>query len=276
MKTSPEFKQVAAALTKAQPMFGVPKKDKLAQGTKYDYSYSDLADLMAAAQLGLGPNGLALIHVINTDEPGKPTLETILLHESGEWIAMHYPLIVDNDPQAFGSRLTYARRYSAAMLLGIAADKDDDGAAAAGKQGNRQGQGNRPAQTGTTTNRPTTTTGTTTTNRPPQPQNPAPEAAANSSGATTTTGTEGKPEPAALSDREQAIAFWRKWASKLNTAVTSNQWPEKNDSLAGVLAVNGAKTQMSAAMILANAKRIMDAVTGVTGEVADTVPEVVE
>lgn len=41
-----------------------------------------------------------------------------------------YPFAVSGDPQAMGSQITYARRYSLYAALGIYPDKDDDGAAA--------------------------------------------------------------------------------------------------------------------------------------------------
>lgn len=41
-----------------------------------------------------------------------------------------YPVVVSGDPQALGSAVTYARRYSLYAALGIFPDKDDDGQAA--------------------------------------------------------------------------------------------------------------------------------------------------
>ena len=57
-------------------------------------------------------------------------LTTRLVHESGEWIeeTMSIPMI-KQDPQAFGSALTYARRYGLSSITGLYAD-DDDGYAA--------------------------------------------------------------------------------------------------------------------------------------------------
>jgi hypothetical protein len=52
----------------------------------------------------------------------------MLCHESGQFIASTYRLKpAKEDPQGYGSALTYARRYGLAALLGIVADDDDDG-----------------------------------------------------------------------------------------------------------------------------------------------------
>jgi hypothetical protein len=70
---------------------------------------------------------LAVIQTIQADNDGMMHLFTRLVHGmSGEWIESDYPIIcaLDN-PQAVGSALTYARRYSLCALVGIASDDDD-------------------------------------------------------------------------------------------------------------------------------------------------------
>jgi hypothetical protein len=58
-------------------------------------------------------------------------VETLLLHESGEWISCQTPIVCakQNDPQAFGSAITYAKRYSLQAILGVPSE-DDDGESA--------------------------------------------------------------------------------------------------------------------------------------------------
>jgi len=54
----------------------------------------------------------------------------MILHSSGESISGRYPLRPQqNTPQAYGSALTYARRYSLAAMVGVVADDDDGNAA---------------------------------------------------------------------------------------------------------------------------------------------------
>jgi rhodanese-related sulfurtransferase len=55
------------------------------------------------------------------------TVETVLLHESGESIRcgkLHVPA-PKQDPQGYGSALSYARRYSLMAACGIAPEDDD-------------------------------------------------------------------------------------------------------------------------------------------------------
>src|SRR4051812_24564052 len=66
------------------------------------------------------------------DRGGKgPVLVTTLAHSSDQWISSELRVASpDAGPQVFGSSLTYARRYSALAILGLAPDTDDDGRAA--------------------------------------------------------------------------------------------------------------------------------------------------
>jgi hypothetical protein len=68
-----------------------------------------------------------------TQFPTDGSLTTVLMHESGEFIHGSMPIHAkkEKDPQAYGSAITYARRYSLASVLGLAVgDEDDDGNAA--------------------------------------------------------------------------------------------------------------------------------------------------
>ena len=57
---------------------------------------------------------------------GENELETIVMHTSGEWISeAYYMKPVKEDPQAFGSVITYQRRYALCAIFGLG-DEDDD------------------------------------------------------------------------------------------------------------------------------------------------------
>jgi hypothetical protein len=62
---------------------------------------------------------------------GRVGITTTLIHSSGESLKFG-PLAASApvDMQKLGSAITYARRYALVAALGIAADEDDDGAAA--------------------------------------------------------------------------------------------------------------------------------------------------
>lgn len=58
---------------------------------------------------------------------GKSFVRTLLLHESGEFLGSDTEIVCakQNDPQALGSAISYARRYGLQALLGLAAEDDD-------------------------------------------------------------------------------------------------------------------------------------------------------
>ena len=77
--------------------------------------------------------GIALIQRTSEDLTGV-TVETVFIHESGEMLEcgkLHVPAS-KQDPQGYGSALTYARRYSLMAACGIAPE-DDDGNSASRK-----------------------------------------------------------------------------------------------------------------------------------------------
>ena len=92
--------------------------------------YADLAGCMEAVNEALLNHGIALYQETSQDDRGV-TVETVFLHESGEILRggkLHVPAS-KQDPQGYGSALTYARRYSVMAACGIAAEDDDGNAA---------------------------------------------------------------------------------------------------------------------------------------------------
>jgi hypothetical protein len=82
---------------------------------------------------GLNDNGIALIQKCYDCDNGV-MVETMFVHESGEMLEcgiLHVPAS-KQDPQGYGSALTYARRYSLMAACGIAPE-DDDGNSASRK-----------------------------------------------------------------------------------------------------------------------------------------------
>jgi hypothetical protein len=122
---SEKIANLAMALSRAQGAMGFARKDSV--NPSYSSRYSTLAACLDACRNQLAENGLAIIQTIRTDNEDKMYLCTRLVHGmSGEWIESDYPIIcaLDN-PQAVGSALTYARRYSLCALVGIASEDDD-------------------------------------------------------------------------------------------------------------------------------------------------------
>jgi hypothetical protein len=125
---SESIKELALALSKAQGLFDHAKKD--VSNDFFKKNYADLASVIDAAKKPLSDNGLSIVQLVDTDQDGSVSLETILMHISGEWISGKYPIKpMKPDPQSYGSAITYARRYAFSAITGIAAD-DDDGESA--------------------------------------------------------------------------------------------------------------------------------------------------
>lgn len=139
------MKQVAAAFVKAKREFGPALKQSLNPHLKN--KYANLGACLEAVDEALLNNGIALIQETSEDATGV-TVETVFIHESGEVIRggkLHVPA-PKQDPQGFGSALTYARRYSLITSCGIATE-DDDGNAASHQQRQPQAKVN-PAAAG--------------------------------------------------------------------------------------------------------------------------------
>lgn len=122
---------LAAALAAAQSVMPTVVKDRVAKiGPGREYRYADLATILATVRPVLGAHGLALTQ--RTQIRGEAiVLLTELRHASGEVLDSEYPVAaIGARHQDMGGALTYARRYALCGLVGIAADEDDDGAAA--------------------------------------------------------------------------------------------------------------------------------------------------
>ncbi len=124
---SDEIKQIASALSKASS--SIKPALKSAENPFFKSSYADLKEIDHACRSALTENELAISQVTIPID-GIPFLVTILMHSSGEWIKSYYPITYDKStPQAIGSGVTYARRYSLAAICNVVTE-DDDGEAA--------------------------------------------------------------------------------------------------------------------------------------------------
>ena len=124
--------QLATALAAAQAEIKDPGKARKGQVKgKTDYRYAGLDDTLAAIRPPLSKHGLSVSQCIEYRE-GKAFLVSSLLHSAGGERRSEWLLASGSDPQARGSELTYARRYTLEGLVGVApTEDDDDGQAAA-------------------------------------------------------------------------------------------------------------------------------------------------
>jgi hypothetical protein len=122
------MKNIASALVKAQRGFAPALKTSI--NPHFRSKYVDLAGCVEAVVDSLNAAGIALIQRTSQDDTGV-TVETVFVHESGEMLEcgkLHVPA-AKQDPQGYGSALTYARRYSLMAACGIAPEDDDGNAA---------------------------------------------------------------------------------------------------------------------------------------------------
>lgn len=148
---SENIDQISAALSAFQGSVEQPKlekevKVKTKAGTSYSFKYADLCACVKAATPALKANGLSVCQLISD---GK--LITILSHKSGQWFKSE--LMLPNqttDYQAYGSAITYLKRYSYCAILGIVADTDDDANLACGNQAEFKERGQQPQQAAAT------------------------------------------------------------------------------------------------------------------------------
>lgn len=118
------MKQIAKALIEAQKEMGNAKKDST--NPFFKSKYADLNSVREACIPALNQHGIAVLQpTVHID--GKNFVKTLLLHDSGESIEGMTEIIYNkqNDAQAQGSGISYARRYGLQSLINIGAEDDD-------------------------------------------------------------------------------------------------------------------------------------------------------
>jgi len=127
MIKSESIAALATALSKLQGEI----KDVAPNKKNHRSEYVDLSAMLKEVRPLLAKYGLSLTQLVgNADD--KVTVESVLLHESGEWISSSISVPVSksgasmNDLQSIGSSISYARRYALGALFNYTKDDDDD------------------------------------------------------------------------------------------------------------------------------------------------------
>ena len=95
-------------------------------------SYADLAAVLNVIRPVFSKHNIAIVQLPSFAAP-IASVETMLIHESGEFISnVCSSPVGKQDAQGIGSAITYLRRYSLAAFCGIA-QEDDDGNGASDK-----------------------------------------------------------------------------------------------------------------------------------------------
>ena len=127
MKMSESITNLATALAKAQSLIKPAIYDS--NNPHFRSRYASLTSVMEACRDALSANQIAVIQDAEVNDKAV-TVTTMLLHASGEFISSSLSMpFAQATPQAIGSSLTYAKRYSLSSLVGITSDEDDDGEA---------------------------------------------------------------------------------------------------------------------------------------------------
>lgn len=128
MENESNDKVVFGAFVRAQKKFGPALKSS--SNPHFRSKYASLDAVIDAVIDGLHSEGFALTQFTEDNHEGA-FVRTVLLHESGGLLTLGelFMPAVKNDPQGFGSALTYCRRYSLLSAMGIAPEDDDGNAA---------------------------------------------------------------------------------------------------------------------------------------------------
>tara|TARA_R110000868_G_scaffold345477_1_gene606598 strand:+ start:165 stop:656 length:492 start_codon:yes stop_codon:yes gene_type:complete len=118
------MKNLIKALVEAQSEMGNAVKDS--KNPFFKSTYADLNSIREACMPALNKHGIAVLQPMVVFE-GKNYIKTILMHESGEMFDSLTEIVYSkqNDAQAQGSGITYARRYGLQSLVNIGAEDDD-------------------------------------------------------------------------------------------------------------------------------------------------------
>jgi hypothetical protein len=124
MNKSDSIGALAKALAAAQSKMGHALKE--ANNPAFKSKYADLSNVIEAIRIPLSSNDLSYVQLGEASDSAA-VVETVLMHASGEWISSVVAVAVkDKGPHAFGSAMTYARRYGLSAIVGLT-QADDDG-----------------------------------------------------------------------------------------------------------------------------------------------------
>lgn len=119
-----EFKELPKHLVALQAEVENPEKSS----SGHNYQYADLDTILKKVKPIMAKHGFSVVQSGYND--GELFgVETILLHDSGEYVRGKFGSPITNGPikgcQAVGSQITYYRRYSLLSMLNIAPEDDD-------------------------------------------------------------------------------------------------------------------------------------------------------
>ena len=130
MDKSEHISELAAALAQAQAAF--TPVGRTGNNPFLKTNYVTLDGIIEMTRLPLSNAGLSYTQVLDAAGEDLPTLTTMLMHSSGQWISSSAVVRSisgkgTNELQELGRSITYMKRYALAAMLGVSSDEDTDG-----------------------------------------------------------------------------------------------------------------------------------------------------
>ena len=123
MATKAEKQSAIDCYVKAQKEMG--KALKNATNPHYRSQYADLGNVLDACMEAFNNNGFMVTQPSGRDEGGD-YVDTVVTHITDKSFTSRVHLVIEKQTmQGLGSAITYARRYGALQMAGIAPEDDD-------------------------------------------------------------------------------------------------------------------------------------------------------
>lgn len=124
---SEQVNDLFQALSKAQEE--MPNAPMDGFNPHFKSKFATLKSIVNTSRSPLSKHGLCVTQTFDS-QGDEDFVITTLGHSSGQFISSKCPIrSKDRSSQAYGSGVTYARRYALGAILGMVTDEDDDGEA---------------------------------------------------------------------------------------------------------------------------------------------------
>ena len=131
-ETNPKIAFIKA-LQKAQKEFPSLEKSKTVNQGAFKYDYLPLEQMLSLIQPILHNNGFHLSQLFGYTPTGETLVKTKLVHKDGYEEVSELPLFLPprdlqkkNEAHVWGGSVTYQRRYSIKLILGLETDMDNN------------------------------------------------------------------------------------------------------------------------------------------------------
>lgn len=211
MRYSEKTEDLFSALAEFQGQLTPPPKTRTVtvthkSGGQHSFAYAELGTIWTHIAEPYKKCGFFWISDVVYTEKGHANLVTRIGVRSGQWMESDFPLPSVSDTKQFAGEISYARRYSFSMMLGISSQEDADEIPGSNRNPDRRErppQQQRPPQA----------------NRPPETKGPAIQAKAPLAAANPDPASQTGPNP------PQVVHPGRKEREHLLEVAEIKKWP---------------------------------------------------